>query len=161
MMWKTPSCSQRRPRGRTRGHVMEMQINNTEIAVTRKNTHALNPQGVILQAIKLLIYWCCRSETVVMALGRTTVSYRLKLRHYQIVRHINTMSRICIWLCCVEHRQSKCKTEQCTPNRARSCMQGSRTRTVQYQRIFDCIRFWKIMLNRTLIVLLWDIVGNL
>ena len=30
-----------------------------------------------------------------------------------------------------------------------------RTRTVQYQRIYVCILFWKIMLNRSLIVILW------
>ena len=32
-----------------------------------------------------------------------------------------------------------------------------RTLTVQYQRIYVCILFWKIMLNRSLIVILWPI----
>ena len=36
-----------------------------------------------------------------------------------------------------------------------------RTRTVQYQRIDVCILFWKIMLNRSLIVILWPICGLL
>ena len=36
-----------------------------------------------------------------------------------------------------------------------------RTRTIQYQRIYVCILFWKIMLNRCLIVLLWPICGLL
>ena len=36
-----------------------------------------------------------------------------------------------------------------------------RTRTVQYQRIYVCILFWKIMLNRSLIVILWPIYGLL
>ena len=36
-----------------------------------------------------------------------------------------------------------------------------RTRTVQYQLIYVCILFWKIMLNRRLIVILWRICGLL
>ena len=36
-----------------------------------------------------------------------------------------------------------------------------RTRTVQYQCIYVCILFWKIMLNRSLIVILWQICGLL
>ena len=32
-----------------------------------------------------------------------------------------------------------------------------RTRTVQFQRIYVCILFWKILLNRSLIVILWPI----
>ena len=36
-----------------------------------------------------------------------------------------------------------------------------RTRTVQYQRIYVCILFWKIMQNRNLIVILWPICGLL
>ena len=36
-----------------------------------------------------------------------------------------------------------------------------RTRTVQYQRIYVCILFWKFMLNRSLIVILWPICGLL
>ena len=36
-----------------------------------------------------------------------------------------------------------------------------RMRTVQYQRICVCILFWKIMLNRSLIVILWPICGLL
>ena len=36
-----------------------------------------------------------------------------------------------------------------------------RTRTVQYQRIYICISFWKIMLNRSSIVILWPICGLL
>ena len=35
------------------------------------------------------------------------------------------------------------------------------TRTVQYQRIYDCILFWKIMVNRSLIVILRPICGLL
>ena len=35
------------------------------------------------------------------------------------------------------------------------------TRTVQYQRIYVCILFWKIMLNRSLIVIFWPICGLL
>ena len=35
------------------------------------------------------------------------------------------------------------------------------TRTVQCQRIYVCILFWKIMLNRSLIVILWPIYGLL
>ena len=34
-----------------------------------------------------------------------------------------------------------------------------RTRTVQYQRINVCILFWKIMLNQSLIVILWPTCG--
>ena len=37
----------------------------------------------------------------------------------------------------------------------------SRTRTVQYQRIYIWILFWKIILNRSLIVILWPICGLL
>ena len=33
--------------------------------------------------------------------------------------------------------------------------------TYQYQRIFVCILFWKIMLNRSLIVILWPFCGLL
>ena len=36
-----------------------------------------------------------------------------------------------------------------------------RTRAIQYQRIYVCILFWKIMLNRSLIVILWLICGLL
>ena len=36
-----------------------------------------------------------------------------------------------------------------------------RTRTVQYQRIYVCISFWKIMLNQSLIIILWTICGLL
>ena len=36
-----------------------------------------------------------------------------------------------------------------------------RTRTVQYQRIYFCILFWKIMLNRRLILILRPICGLL
>ena len=36
-----------------------------------------------------------------------------------------------------------------------------RTRTVQYQRIYVCILFWKFMLNRSLIVILLPICGLL
>ena len=34
---------------------------------------------------------------------------------------------------------------------------GRVLRTVQHQRIYVCILFWKIMLNRSLIVILWPI----
>ena len=36
-----------------------------------------------------------------------------------------------------------------------------RTRTVHYQRIYVFIFFWKIMLNRSLIIILWPICGLL
>ena len=36
-----------------------------------------------------------------------------------------------------------------------------RTRTVEYQCIYVCILFWKIMLNGSLIVILWPICGLL
>ena len=36
-----------------------------------------------------------------------------------------------------------------------------RTRTVQYQRIYVCILSWKVVLNRSLIVILWPICGLL
>ena len=35
------------------------------------------------------------------------------------------------------------------------------TRTVQYQRIYTCILFWKVMLNRSFIVILCPIYGLL
>ena len=36
-----------------------------------------------------------------------------------------------------------------------------RTRTEQYKRIYVCILFWKIILNRIVIVILWPICGLL
>ena len=84
-----------------------------------------------------------------------------------IIKYSTHVYNIYIYIYIYSAQQNEAYTRILRANRARAVLplgmvlNTYRMRTIQYQRIYVCILFWKIMLNRILIVILWQICGLL